>query len=81
MAALGLICGLGFQPKLRQLHIAKYWGQTAERRAQAARSFGLWHAASQSANLLVAGGLIVYLWRVSRSTENSRFVGLNKIRS
>jgi hypothetical protein len=81
LACLGLIGGLVLQPKLRQLHIAQYWGATAELRVQAGRAFKIWHGVAEGANVLVAGGVIVYLWRVSKSTESSRFVGLSKIRS
>ena len=81
MACLALLGGLVLQPKLKELHRTKYWGPTVEQRAQAAKWFPLFHGVSESANILVAGGLIVYLWRVTKSTESSRFVGFNKIRS
>jgi hypothetical protein len=81
ITCLALLGGLVARPKIAQLHLAKYWGRTSVEQTQAARKLVLWHAASQGANLLVVGGLVVYLWRVVRSTENSRFVGSNKIRS
>jgi hypothetical protein len=84
LAGIGLIAGLVLQPKLRELHLLKYGkypGATVQTRAQASSDFKKWHVVSEISNLLVAGGLIVYLWRVTRSAENSRFVGLNKLRS
>jgi hypothetical protein len=81
LAVLALLGGLVANPKIAQLHRAKYWGRTPAEQTQASRSLVLWHASSQSANLLVAGGLVVYLWRIVRSTEQSRFVGSNTIRS
>jgi hypothetical protein len=80
MLAVALAGGLWAQPKMNDLHLHKYFGKIPEQRAQAAKSFALWHAASESANVLVIGGLILYLWRVSVPPENPRFVGFNKIR-
>lgn len=81
LACVGLIGGLVAQPKLCQLHRAKYWAKTAEERSRADHAFKVWHGGSQVVNLLVVGGLVVYLWRIVKSTESSRFVGSNKIRS
>jgi hypothetical protein len=79
---LGLAGGLFVQPKLNQLYLTKYWkGKTVEARTHAAKTFKIWHVTSECANLLVAGGLIVYLWKVTRNADNSRFAGLNKMRS
>ena len=47
---------------------------------QAAQSFARWHAASETVNLLVIGGLILYLWHVSRPPESPRFGSFSKIR-
>jgi len=82
LTILGLVGGLGVQPKLVQLHRTKYFfGPTIAAKTQASKSFKIWHIASECANLLVAGGLIVYLWKVTSSAGNSRFAGLNKTRS
>ena len=80
MLALALAGGLWAQPKMNHLHLVKYFGAVPEQRAQAAKSFALWHAASESANVLVIGGLILYLWRVSLPPESPRYVGFSKIR-
>ncbi len=81
LACFGLLGGLVAQPKLCQLHRAKYWAKTVEERTRADKAFKPLHAGFQMANLLVVGGLVVYLWRVVKSAENSRFVGSSKIRS
>jgi len=80
MLSVALAGGLWAQPKMNKLHVVKYFGKVPEQRAQAGKSFGHWHAASESANLLVMGGLILYLWRVSVAPESPRFGGFSKIR-
>ena len=45
-----------------------------------AKAFAAWHAASEAANLLVIGGLVWYLWLVSREQEPPRLLSFSKIR-
>jgi hypothetical protein len=78
--SLGLAGGLWAQPKMRALHVIHYFGKTSEQQTQAARSFAVWHSASETANLLVIAGLVWYLWRVSRAQDPQRFVSFSKIR-
>jgi Domain of unknown function (DUF4149) len=78
--SLGLAGGLVAQPKMRTLHIAKYFGKTSAQQAQAAKSFAIWHSVSETANLVVIGGLIWYMWSVSRAQETQRFANFGKIR-
>jgi len=78
--SLGVIGGLWAQPRMRALHIAKYYGRTIEQQTQAAKEFAAWHAVSESVNLLVIGGLVWYLWRVTKEEEQPRFVNFSKIR-
>jgi hypothetical protein len=80
LLALALAGGLWAQPKMRGLHREKYFGLTAARQAEAGREFAVWHGASEAVNLLVLGGLIIYLWRVSAPSELSRFANFGKIR-
>ena len=79
-AVIGVAGGLWAQPKMRALHVTKYFGRTSEQQMQAGREFAAWHTASEAANLLVIGGLVWYLWRVSREQEQPRFVSFSKIR-
>ncbi len=80
LLAVALACGWWAQPKMRTLHTLKYFGRTTEQQTQAGKAFALWHAASETANVLVIGGLLLYLWQVSRPPESPRFGGLGKIR-
>jgi hypothetical protein len=80
LLALALAGGLWAQPKMNALHEVKYFGKKAEQQAEASKAFSQWHAAAESVNLLVIGGLIIYLWRVSGPPESPRFGGFSKIR-
>jgi hypothetical protein len=80
LLALALAGGLWVQPKMQQLHKVHYFGQTAEQRDRAGKTFALWHGAWESVNLLVIGGLIVYLWQVSGPTDHPRSGNFTKIR-
>jgi len=70
LLALALAGGLWVQPKMQYLHKVHYFGQTAAQRDQAGQTFAVWHGTSESVNLLVIGGLIVYLWRVSGPADH-----------
>lgn len=72
--SIGLIGGLWFQPKLRDLHRQKYLGTTIEQREQAAASFKKWHSISRVTDLIMFPGLIFYFWRVTSANGNSRTV-------
>ena len=78
---LGLLGGFWFQPKLKDLHLRWYDARSSEiAREQAHQSFSLWHGISQTMNIIVIGGLLVYLWRVSNPPSASRFLTANKFR-
>jgi hypothetical protein len=87
--SLMLISGLWIQPKLAREHQIRYYEQLyhnaspypAARKMAAARTFSFWHGVSQVVNLVVLGGLGVYLWRVTHSSDAPRFVSSNKFRS
>ncbi|MEO6183155.1 MAG: DUF4149 domain-containing protein, partial [Verrucomicrobiota bacterium] len=80
--SLGLIGGFWLQPKLKDLHRKKYdTHSTAEIRAIADRSFKMWHGVSQTMNLLVMGGLLIYLWRIGNPADGTRFVSTQKFRT
>jgi hypothetical protein len=80
MLTVALAGGLWAQPKMRAWHATKYFGKTTELQTQAGQSFALWHGISETANMLVIGGLILYLWRVSLPPAGPRFGGFSKIR-
>jgi hypothetical protein len=77
---IGLLGGLWTQPKMRALHLTKYFGKTVELQTQAGRNFAIWHGASEAANLFAICALVLYLWRVSNEPEHPRFVSFSKIR-
>lgn len=78
---LGLAGGFWLQPKLKQLHRTKYSARSsAVEKQQASRSFSLWHGFSQTANLMVTIGLLVYLWRISNAPSPTRFISSTKFR-
>ncbi len=77
LMALALAGGLWMQPKLNNLHHLKYYGATVAVRDGADRAFKAWHGVSECGNLVAVGGLLIYLWRVSRSGEHARFGNLN----
>jgi hypothetical protein len=79
-----LIGGLGLQPRLKEWHRTKYSraeSVTPEKRAQAARSFGLWHGVSSTMNLFVLAALGIYFWRLANPADAPRFVSAAKFRS
>ncbi len=80
--SLSLIGGFWLQPKLKGLHRKKYdMRATTETRAVADRSFKMWHGVSQTMNLVVMGGLLIYLWRVGNPGDGTRFVSAQKFRT
>lgn len=80
LIAAALAGGLWVQPKMQYLHRVHYFGKTAEERDRAGQSFAVWHGTSECVNLIVIGGLIIYLWSVTATSEPSRFGNLSKIR-
>ena len=71
---LGLVGGMGIQPRLQQLHRVMVTAAVPEaERAQAQRSFRIWHGVSQAVNLLAMGGVTVYVLRITRQGDNSRY--------
>ena len=72
----GLVQVYGIQPKLKQLLLRQYSrASRPELRESAGRSFRAWHVVSTGVNLLLLGGLGVYLWRVANPPDEMRFVG------
>ncbi len=79
--SLSLLGGIWLQPKLRELHLRKYNARSSlEVRSQADRSFKTWHGVSQTINLFVIGGLLIYFWRSSGPANTTRFVSANKFK-
>ena len=79
LASAALIGGYWLQPRMKALHATKYGVNTQPAiRAAADRSFKAWHGVSQAVNLLMIGGLAVYLWRAANPSDPTRFVSATK---
>jgi hypothetical protein len=77
-----LIGGCWIQPRIKELHIRKYaLNYAPEVRASAAKSLPVWHGVAQVVNVLMLGGLAVYLWRVAHPVSATRFVAPTKFQS
>jgi hypothetical protein len=75
LASALLVGGYWLQPKMKALHATKYGpNNRPEFREAAAHSFRTWHGVSLVINLLMVGGLTVYLWRATNPSDPTRFV-------
>jgi hypothetical protein len=76
LLALGLAGGYGLQPRMKELHLRMYAVQlTPAQREEAKKAFGPLHGAAQLMNLVVMGGILVYLWQITSSASSSRSAG------
>ena len=79
LAGAALIGAFWLQPRMKGLHATKYGvNNRPEAREAAARSFKAWHGVSMVVNLLMVGGLGVYLWRAANPSDQTRFVSAVK---
>ena len=84
LCCFSLIGGAGLAPRLKTLHTIQYGRNdlySPAQKAQAERAFHVWHGVSYGLNLLVLGGLAVYLWRMANPADSLRFVPAGKFRS
>jgi hypothetical protein len=77
LIGLSLAGGLWMQPKLKNLHQQMYSAATKPAQDEAKLAFKAWHGASECGNLVMIGGLLIYLWRLSRPAGQARFGNLN----
>jgi hypothetical protein len=76
---IGLLGGSVLLPRMKELHLKKYAPQTApEVKRSAERSFAILHATSSVLNLFVMGGVLVYLWQVTKPVNTARFASVNR---
>jgi hypothetical protein len=69
-------------PQMHRLQRTMYSpATTAAQQAGARSNFGLLHGVSQGANLVMIGGVLFCLWRLTRVGDGGRFPRLDKIRS
>jgi hypothetical protein len=75
LLALILAGGAVVGPKVAALHRTRYaTNVSAAERQAATASFWKWHAVSQVINLVLIGGLAIYLWRVANPSDRPRFI-------
>jgi hypothetical protein len=69
------------EPRLRALHLLQFTRSEPRTVAVIRKQFNTWHAVSKVVNVLMVGGLGVYLWRVANPPDSTRFVSATKFRS
>lgn len=80
LLGLTLLGGFWMQPKLKGLHTVMYAPNTTEaEKAEAKRHFGMWHGVSQSANLLLTIGVVLYFWQLQRAGDRPHKLGLSSL--
>ena len=80
--AIILLGGFAVQPRMKELHLKMYSPQTTQTvKAASKRSFNILHGASQVMNILVMGGVLVYLWQVTSTANSTRFTSVNRFRT
>jgi hypothetical protein len=81
--SFGLLAGLfvllligsnAVQPALTRLNKKHYTSTQPAERESAARSFRVLNVAASAINILVIGGLVLYVWRVGSPSDTLRFV-------
>jgi hypothetical protein len=81
---LGLLGGLGFQPRINQLHQAAFGRADLvppAQKAQARHALAVWQGVAACSKFLAAGCLLVYAWRVVNPSGATRFIPTSKFRS
>ena len=81
MLGLTLAGNFVLRPRMEAWHEIKYRNYPQPVRDDATRSFKTWHAVSMTLNLLMLGGMVFYMWHMSRPPEPARFVRPGQIRS
>ena len=82
LCALSLIGGYWVQPRMKALHAVKCGVNTPpETREAVSSSFRTWRHVFHAMNVLMIGGLILYLWRVANPADQTRFLDAAKVRS
>jgi hypothetical protein len=80
MLGLGLAGQKLFAPKIREVHQIKYRGPTEDQRAAAAKQLSRLHAVSMTGNLISLIALVIYTWRVTNPSDQTRFLSAQKFR-
>ena len=76
---VGLLCssligGFLLQPKVKELHLARYQNNAAPAQVKSAeRAYPVWSGVTQFLNYLSLAGVMVYLWQVTGLNAHNRF--------
>jgi len=69
------------QPRLREIQrAARHPSVHSAEREAAAKSYHSWQMVSDALNLVVIGGLLVYVWRVTNPPDATRYISSVKFR-
>ena len=79
--ALTLIGSNAIQPGLTRLNKQRYTATVPADRETAAKSYRILSVATQALNVLMIGGLVLYVWRVGTPSDTLRFVSPVQFRS
>ncbi|HLP78425.1 MAG TPA: hypothetical protein VK327_16090 [Candidatus Paceibacterota bacterium] len=87
---LGLLAGLLIYamagsnlllPHMKTLHLTRFSAQAkAVDRVAAGKSYERWRTFTEVMNLMVVGGLVIYLWRITNPADTPRFISSVKFR-
>jgi uncharacterized membrane protein len=81
-ALLGLVIvgGSILQPRLKVLHTTRYSSTQPGAAEVAAKSYRTWHSVLSAVNIVIIGGLVVYLLRLTNPPDTARFISSVKFR-
>jgi hypothetical protein len=74
----GLVQTFVVQPQLKQLHRLRFTRPDLSEAAY--RSFQAWHKGSTALEVVLIGGMLLYLWRVANPPDPTRFVSASNFR-
>lgn len=77
---LVLFGGIIVKPRLESLHRARYTQSPPAQRVSATQWFRVWNAGFQFVNVLMIGGLVVYVWNAANRSDTPRFISSVKFR-
>lgn len=80
LLALVLVNSAWVQPRLRDFHTARFRAAQSVEREAALRASRVWQPVSTALQIMVVGGLLVHLWRVTNPADPARFVSSVKFR-
>jgi hypothetical protein len=81
LIAMILLGGLIVKPRIDKLHAMRYAPNVAPaQRASAATWLHVWRGGFHLINIIMIGGLVVYVWRTANPTDTPRFISSVKFR-